>query len=160
MTETWRASFSFCVHLYTCRSTLLSHSVQSLDGSSLLETRLHLRDSSEVARALNQRCYPHTGNCGHRWCLSSSPSLSVGLSIQNDAMYVARSAPQGAQYHADVIYLFPQLRIKKGARALWYSYLCLRQLGSRPTAFILRWTTHPCILYQVCATRAVNAVVP
>ncbi len=43
--------------------------------------------------------------------------------------------------------------IKKGASALWYSELGLHQLGSRPTAFIPRWTTHPCILYQVCATR-------
>ncbi len=65
------------------------------------------RDSSEVARALNQRCYPHTRNGGHRWCLSSSLSLSEGFSIQDEAMDVARSAPQGAHYHADVIYLLP-----------------------------------------------------
>ncbi len=30
------------------------------------------RDSSEVARSQKQRCYPDTGNGGHRWCLSSS----------------------------------------------------------------------------------------
>ncbi len=35
------------------------------------------RDTSEVARALNQRCYPHTGNGGHSGCLSSSLTLSV-----------------------------------------------------------------------------------
>ncbi len=29
-------------------------------------------------------------------------------------------------------------------------------LGSRPTVFIPRWTTRPCILYQVCATRGVD----
>ncbi len=29
------------------------------------------RDSSDVARALNQRCYPHTGDGGHSWGLSS-----------------------------------------------------------------------------------------
>ncbi len=41
-------------------------------------------------------------------CLSSSLSLSVGFSIQDEAMDVARSAPQGAHYyHADVIYLLP-----------------------------------------------------
>ncbi len=68
-------------------------------------------------------------------------------------MDVARSAPQGAHYHADVIYLLPYLGIKMGARALWYHELSLHQLGSRPTVFIPRWTTHPCILYQVCATR-------
>ncbi len=45
--------------------------------------------------------------------------------------------------------------IKKGASALWYSELSLHQLGSRPTIFIPRWKTHPCILYQVCATRGV-----
>ncbi len=60
-------------------------------------------------------------------------------------MDVAWSAPQGAHYHVDVVYLPPKLGIKKGATALWYSELSLHQLGSRPT-------THPCILYQVCAT--------
>ncbi len=58
-------------------------------------------------------------------------------------MDVARSAPQGAHYHADVIYLLPYLGIKKGASALWYSELGLHQLGSRPTVFIPRWTNTP-----------------
>ncbi len=45
---------------------------------------------------------------GLRWCLSSSLSLSVEFSIQDEAMDVARSAPQGAHYyHADVISLLP-----------------------------------------------------
>ncbi len=48
--------------------------------------------------------------------------------------------------------------IKKGASAFWYSELSLHQLGSRWTVFIPRWTTHPCILYQVCATRVVDNV--
>ncbi len=57
--------------------------------------------------------------------LGSSVSLSVRFSIQDEAMDVARSAPQGAHhYHADVIYL--------------------------PTVFISQWTTHSCILYQLC----------
>ncbi len=43
----------------------------------------------------------------HSLCLSSSLSLPVGFSIQDEAMDVARSAPQGAHYHADVIYLLP-----------------------------------------------------
>ncbi len=59
------------------------------------------RDSSEVARAFNRRFYPHTGN----GALSSSLSLTIGFSIQDGAMAVARSAPQGAHYHAGVIYL-------------------------------------------------------
>ncbi len=69
-------------------------------------------------------------------------------------MGVTRSAPQGAHYHEDVIYFLPKMGIKKGARALWYSELSLHQLGSRPTVFIPQWTTHPYILYEVCATRA------
>ncbi len=48
---------------------------------------------------------------------------------------------------------------KKGASALWYSELSLHQLGSRPTVFIPRWTTHHCILYQVCATRGAASLV-
>ncbi len=39
-------------------------------------------------------------------------------------MDAARSAPQGAHYHAGVIYL--------GAWDLWFSGLGLHQLGSRP----------------------------
>ncbi len=65
-------------------------------------------------------------------------------------MGVARSAPQGVHfYHADVIYLLPELGIKKEASALWYSDLSLHQLGSRPTVFIPQWTTHLCIRYHV-----------
>ncbi len=30
------------------------------------------RDRSEVASTLNRRCYPHTRNGGHSWCLNSS----------------------------------------------------------------------------------------
>ncbi len=71
-------------------------------------------------------------------------------------MDVARSAPQVAHYHADVIYLLPLLGIKKGASALWYYELSLHPLGSRPTFFIPRWITHPCILHQACATRGAS----
>ncbi len=39
--------------------------------------------------------------------LSRSLYLSAGCSIQDEAMDVALSAPQGAHYHADVIYLLP-----------------------------------------------------
>ncbi len=74
-------------------------------------------------------------------------------------MDVARSAPQGAHYHADDIYLFPQLGIKKGARTLWYSELSLHQLGSRPPFSIPRWTTRHCILYRVCSIRGVDGAV-
>ncbi len=50
------------------------------------------------------------------WCLSRRLSLSVGFSIQEEAMNVTRSAPQEARYQADVIDLRPWLKIKKGAR--------------------------------------------
>ncbi len=61
-----------------------------------------VRDSNEVASTLNRRCKSHTRNGGLSGCLSSSLSLLVGFSIQDETMVVARSAPQGALYHADV----------------------------------------------------------
>ncbi len=70
------------------------------------------RDRSEVARALKQLFYPRTGNGGHRWCLSSSLSLLVGFSIQDETTDVARSAPQ------DVIYLPPFTGNKEGSKSL------------------------------------------
>ncbi len=39
------------------------------------------------------------------------------------------------------------------AGALWYSELSINQQGSRSTVFIAGWTTHPCIVCQVCANR-------
>ncbi len=65
------------------------------------------REVNEVARTLNQLCYPYTGKVGLIWCLSSCLSLSAGFSIQDEAMDIARSTPQGAHYHADAIYLLP-----------------------------------------------------
>ncbi len=56
---------------------------------------------------------------GHGWCLSSSLSLLVGFSIQDEAMDFARPAPQGAYYRTGVIYLLPYLGIKKGAMTFW-----------------------------------------
>ncbi len=42
------------------------------------------------------------------WDLSSSsPSLSVGFSILDEAKNVTRSAKRGAHYHTDVIYFLP-----------------------------------------------------
>ncbi len=74
-------------------------------------------------------------------------------------MDVEGSASQGTHYHADDIYLLHKMGIKEGARALWYSELSLHQLGFRPTVFIPRWTTHPCILYQVRDACGANEVV-
>ncbi len=64
-----------------------------------------IRDEAAPAgRVLNRRCYPHTGNGGHMWC---SLSLSVGFSIQDEAVDIAGSAPQGTHYHLDASYLLP-----------------------------------------------------
>ncbi len=56
----------------------------SPEGSTAQEEHLATssvaRDSSEFARALNQRYYPHTGNGGHGLSLSSSLSLAEGHS--------------------------------------------------------------------------------
>ncbi len=51
--------------------------------------------------------YPHTGNGGHIGALSSSLSLLVGLSIEDGAIDVARSASKGAHEHVGVIQLLP-----------------------------------------------------
>ncbi len=72
-------------------------------------TRLHLPHAI-VVRLHMRKIYvvvliPETAV--NRWCLSSSLSMSVGFSIQDEAVDVARSVPQGAHYHADAIYLPP-----------------------------------------------------
>ncbi len=81
------------------------------------------RDRSEVARAKNQRCHPHTRSDGHGWCLSSSLSLLVGFSIQD----VARSSPQGGYYHADVP---PSTGNKEGSK-----FLMVLRVKPTPTRF-------------------------
>ncbi len=107
--------------------------------------RLHVRKNNVIIFK--------TENGGRRWCLSSSLSLSVGLSVQDEAMDVARCAPTGGSLPCGRYLLPPLTGNKEGSKGFWYSELSLHQLGSRPTVFIPRWTTHPCILYQVCATR-------
>ncbi len=67
--------------------------------------RLHVRKSNVVILTPETAVYD-------RWCFSSSLSLLVGFSIQDEAMDVARSAPQGAHYHTDVIYLLLLLRLQ------------------------------------------------
>ncbi len=63
------------------------------------------RDCSEVARTVCRCCFPHTGNGVISWYLSSSSLyLSVGFSLLDEAMDVARPAPRGANCHAGVIY--------------------------------------------------------
>ncbi len=41
------------------------------------------------------------------WRLGSSPCLSVGFSLHNEAMGVARSEPQEDHYYADVVHVLP-----------------------------------------------------
>ncbi len=90
----------------THRLLLFRHSAKSLNAqeervatSPYLVTRLHLPHAIVVRL--------HVRKSGRSWCLSSSLSLSVGLSIQDEAMDVARSAPREVHYHAHVIYLLP-----------------------------------------------------
>ncbi len=52
-------------------------------------------DSIEVARTLNEHCFPHTGNGGYSRRLRSSLLLSEGFSIQDEAVDVAWSAQIG-----------------------------------------------------------------
>ncbi len=90
------STFDLILPIYTKMLSLLlllwlfRHSAKS---SIAQEERA--RDGSEVSRAVSRRCYLHTGNVGHSWCLGSSLSLSIGYSIQDEAMNVDRSAPQG-----------------------------------------------------------------
>ncbi len=56
-------------------------------------------DSSEVAHALNRRCYPHTGNGGHSWCLISSQSKPWILPVHTTR----------AHYHTDPTAVFTLL---------------------------------------------------
>ncbi len=58
-------------------------------------------------------------------------------------MDVARSAPQGAQYHAGAIYLLTGLGVKEGAKKVWNTELGLHQFSNRPQR-----TAHLCILNQ------------
>ncbi len=76
------------------RAKSLSAQEEHLAASSELVTRLHLPNVCNI-------------NGAHSWCFSSSLSLSVEFSIQDEAVDVARPAPQGAHYHAEVIYLLP-----------------------------------------------------
>ncbi len=74
----------YILAFYTNCVVLFRHNAMSLNA---LEERLIgdkappvAHGSSEVARAFNRLCYPHTGSSGHSWCLSSSLSWSVGFS--------------------------------------------------------------------------------
>ncbi len=60
-------------------------------------------DSSGVARTLNRRFVLKLKTAG------SSLSLSVGFSINDEDMDVARSVPLGIHNHADVIDVIPYL---------------------------------------------------
>ncbi len=80
----------------------------------------------------------------------------VGFSIQDEALDAARSAARGLTTMRTLF----TCSLNWDKRRDQGPYLMgLHQISSRPTAFIPRWTTHPCILYQVCATRVAVVVV-
>ncbi len=56
------------------------------------------RYSNEVERVYNRLCYPHTGFDGINWRLSSSPSLWVKFSIEDEAIDAAQTTPQGIRF--------------------------------------------------------------
>ncbi len=74
-------------------------------------------------------------NGGLSWGLSSSLSLLVGFSIQDEAMGIGRPEPQGSHYQVDVTDLPPELRIKKVACGLLYARFSQNKLGSRTEFF-------------------------
>ncbi len=86
---------------------LFGHAAKSLVAQEAHPATSPVARDSEVVRVLNYLDYPHTGNGGLAFCSSSSLSLTVGFYIQYETMDVARPAPQGAHYHADVICLLP-----------------------------------------------------
>ncbi len=102
-------------------------------------------DRSEITRTSNWRCYLHPRNGGLIWHLSSCPSLSVGDSIQDELIDVARSGPPMAHYHTDVIYLCsPILSGSVGA--------FLDQLNSRRQQKRAAPQTARCLQYQLAQT--------
>ncbi len=70
-------------------------------------TRLHLPHAIVVRLHLRNVVILTPETVGIIGVLSSNLSLSAGLSIKDEAMDAARSAPQGAHYNVDVIYLPP-----------------------------------------------------
>ncbi len=91
--------------------------VERLPISPLAVTRLHLQHAIVVGLHVSKVnvviLTPETV-CSFG-VFGSRPSWLVGFSIQDEAMDAARSTPQGAHYHADVINLLPLLGIKKEA---------------------------------------------
>ncbi len=99
-------------------------------------------DRSEIACTSKWRCYLHSQNGGLIWCLSSCPFVSVGDSIQDELIDVARSGPQMAHYHTAVIYLCsPLLSGSVGA--------FLDQLNTRRQQKRAAPQTARCLQYQL-----------
>ncbi len=85
---------------------LFRHCAKSLHAQKeRLATSPQLVTGLHLPHAIVERLHVRKSNAGHSWRLSRNLSLSVGISIQGEVMDVARSAPQGAHYHADVVYL-------------------------------------------------------
>ncbi len=82
------------------KSAWLSHLIGEKD-------QLTARDSPGVERTWNRFWYPHTGHGVLSWSTSSSQPWSLGVSIQDEAMDVARAVQQRAHYQEGVTYLRP-----------------------------------------------------
>ncbi len=90
---------------------LFRHSAESLSAQEEhLATSLYLVTRPHLQHAIEVRLHMRKINVvilTPEQCLRSSLSLSVGFSIQDEAMDVVWSAPQGDHCHVDVIYLLP-----------------------------------------------------
>ncbi len=86
---------------------------------------------------------------GYSWCLSSSLPLSVGFSIHDEDMDVARSAPQGAHYHAHV-FLLAHLTGNEGSST---SHMALRDKPTQawsPTNNLYTPMYNTLVFYTMC----------
>ncbi len=67
----------------------------------------NVANSKEARWLVYRRCYLGIASSAQLLKKSTWPSFSVGFSSQDEVMDVARSASQGAHYHADVYLLAP-----------------------------------------------------
>ncbi len=99
----WPAAWGFEVAKYLKSCCEICYGGRWCLGTALIEITCSRR-APGCLTLIGDESPPTTGRSeGLRWCLSSSPSRFVVLFIQDEAMDVAVSAPQGSHYHVDGI---------------------------------------------------------
>ncbi len=111
-------------NIYTCFQLIIATIASHLSNTYLSE-RAHNRTFADLGRLHVRKSNvfiltPKTVVTVGVWAVAYHSRY--GFCIQDEAMDVARSAPQGAHYHVDDIYL-------------WDSELSLHQLGYRPKVY-------------------------